>query len=150
MMTRRHGDPARLGDGARRSPVVRRQVEPDSRRAGARYAIEPRRLRMPQWIARRAESRQAVIPGEMLQRACALFGELAASQGNRKLLHGDLHRMGAGRRDRSGARDGDGSRNMAAALVLVVFQFADVVLGVELEAELGDQVELRLEEVDMP
>jgi streptomycin 6-kinase len=27
----------------------------------------------------------------MLQRACALFGELAASQGDRKLLHGDLH-----------------------------------------------------------
>ncbi|HKA75114.1 MAG TPA: aminoglycoside phosphotransferase family protein [Xanthobacteraceae bacterium] len=46
---------------------------------------------MPQWIARRAESRQAVIPGEMLQRACALFGELTPSPGERKLLHGDLH-----------------------------------------------------------
>src|SRR5262249_53563685 len=27
----------------------------------------------------------------LLQRACALFGDLAASQGDRKLLHGDLH-----------------------------------------------------------
>ena len=33
----------------------------------------------------------AGIPGDMLQRACALFAELAASQGDRKLLHGDLH-----------------------------------------------------------
>ena len=39
-----------------------------------------------------------------------------------------------------------GDRKAAARSI---FEFADMMLGVELESELGDQVELSLEEVDM-
>ncbi len=41
------------------------------------------------------------------------------------------------------------AQRLRRASILVVVEFADVMLGVKFETELGDQIELRFEEVDM-